>query len=83
MDARLVGPTNGPSAGVMVLGGNTPSPPSAELPRKTGKRQAEAVGTHRFPTCGEAVPKGLKGLFSTNTHSPARKTTGGAPFLPP
>ena len=47
-----------------------------------GKRQAEAVGTRRFPTRGEAVPKGLKGLFVPNTHSPARKASGGAPFCP-
>ena len=26
-----------------------------------GKRQAEAMGTRRFPVYGEAVPQGLKG----------------------
>ncbi len=42
-----------------------------------GEAATEAVVTRRFPTRGEAVPKGLKGLFPPNTHSPAKKNPAG------
>jgi len=71
MDARLAGATNGPSAGVMDCTlvqavPNLSSPPKREL------RAGTSINHALTPR-----PQGGR-----NTHSPARKTTGGAPCCP-
>ena len=49
----------------MGLDENDPFSPFGTASPQVEKRQVAAVGTCRFPTCGEAVPKGLKGSFSS------------------
>ncbi len=80
MDARLVGPTNGPPAGVMgrtlVL-----AVPNAVIPAEAKRRAGTSVDfAAQGPGSADAVRDDSALVVDpTNTHNPAWKTTGGAP----